>query len=38
VDRLAKLATRLEVEPRGQLTYAYAKAELRRAYEFRTTA
>ena len=37
-DKLAKAATGPEVEPRGQLTYAHAKAELRRVYELRTTA
>jgi len=37
-DKLAKAATGPEVEPRGQLTYAHAKAELRRAHELRTTA
>jgi len=36
-DKLAKAATGPEVEPRGQLTYVYAKAELRRAYKFRVT-
>ena len=36
-DKLAKAATGPKVEPRGQLTYTHAKAELRRAHKLRTT-
>jgi len=37
-DKLAKASAGSEVEPRGQLTYAHTKAELRRVYKLRVAA